>query len=130
MRIQPPLQWKGGVLCELFKGKGDPSAHGCYRDILLANDGRFVQLDEVGDALGHVLPLADILIQVTLHCDLDRCLFLIAVNIRKLKELICNHSRREVGVELLAVDEDIELVLEEFRNHELTDIEHLPLGLT
>ena len=37
-RLQPPLQWKGGVLCELFKGKGDSSSTKAYRDILLAND--------------------------------------------------------------------------------------------
>ena len=37
-RVQPPLQWKGGVLCELFKGKGDSSSVKSYRDILLAND--------------------------------------------------------------------------------------------
>jgi hypothetical protein len=38
VRIQPPLQWKGGVLVELFKGKGSPSLCGNYRDILLADD--------------------------------------------------------------------------------------------
>ena len=32
------MQWKGGVLCELFKGKGDSSSTKAYRDILLAND--------------------------------------------------------------------------------------------
>ena len=37
-RIQPPLQWKGGMLCELFKGKGSPSLCSNYRDILLADD--------------------------------------------------------------------------------------------
>jgi len=38
VRIQPPLQWKGGMLCELFKNKGSPSVCGNYRDILLADD--------------------------------------------------------------------------------------------
>ena len=39
VRVQPPLQWKGGMLCELFKNKGSPSQCGNYRDILLADDG-------------------------------------------------------------------------------------------
>jgi hypothetical protein len=38
VRVQPPLQWKGGMLCELFKNKGTPSVCGNYRDILLADD--------------------------------------------------------------------------------------------
>jgi len=38
VRIQPPLQWKGGMLCELFKNKGSTSMCGNYRDILLADD--------------------------------------------------------------------------------------------
>ena len=32
-RIQPLLQWKGGVLCEVFKGKEDSSSTKSYRDI-------------------------------------------------------------------------------------------------
>ena len=39
VRIQPPLQWKGGMLHELFKGKGASSIRKNYRDILLSNDG-------------------------------------------------------------------------------------------
>ena len=38
VRVQPPLQWKGGMLSELFKMKGSPSSCGNYRDILLADD--------------------------------------------------------------------------------------------
>jgi hypothetical protein len=38
VRVQPPLQWKGGLLAELFKGKGSPSMRGNYRDVLLADD--------------------------------------------------------------------------------------------
>ena len=38
VRVQPPLQWKGGMLCELFKMKGSPSVCGNYRDVLLADD--------------------------------------------------------------------------------------------
>lgn len=38
VRIQPPLQWKGGNLVELFKSKGSPSCCKNYRDILLADD--------------------------------------------------------------------------------------------
>jgi hypothetical protein len=43
MRIQPPIQWKGGMLQELFKGKGTSSMCKNYRDILLTDDaGKFV----------------------------------------------------------------------------------------
>ena len=38
VRVQPPLQWKGGQLTELFKNKGSPSSCSNYRDILLADD--------------------------------------------------------------------------------------------
>ena len=38
VRIQPPLQWKGGMVCELFKNKGSPSLCAHYRDIMLADD--------------------------------------------------------------------------------------------
>ena len=38
-RIQPPLQWTGGMLTELFKNKGSPSVCFNYRDILLSDDG-------------------------------------------------------------------------------------------
>ena len=38
LRIAPPLQWKGGMICDLFKNKGSPSLISSYRDILLADD--------------------------------------------------------------------------------------------
>ncbi len=44
VRIQPPLQWKGGVLSDLFKNKGSPALIQSYRDILLMDDdGKGVQ---------------------------------------------------------------------------------------
>ena len=44
VRIQPPLQWKGGVICDLFKNKGSPALISSYRDILLMDDdGKAVQ---------------------------------------------------------------------------------------
>ena len=44
VRIQPPLQWKGGMICDLFKGKGSPALINLYRDILLSDDdGKAVQ---------------------------------------------------------------------------------------
>ena len=39
IRIQPPLQSKGGLLVELFKMKGSSAVRGNYRDILLSDDG-------------------------------------------------------------------------------------------
>ncbi len=39
VRVQPPLQWKGGMICDLFKGKGSPSLITSYGDILLMDDG-------------------------------------------------------------------------------------------
>jgi len=60
MRIQPPIQWKGGMLQELFKGKGTSSQCKNYRDILLTDDaGKFVlklvrkQLLPVATLLSH-----------------------------------------------------------------------------
>ena len=38
VRVQPPLQWKGGTLFALFKAKGSPSSCCNYRDILLGDD--------------------------------------------------------------------------------------------
>ncbi len=44
VRIQPPLQWKGGMICDLFKNKGSPALIQSYRDILLMDDdGKGVQ---------------------------------------------------------------------------------------
>ncbi len=44
VRIQPPLQWKGGMICDLFKNKGSPALIASYRDILLMDDdGKAVQ---------------------------------------------------------------------------------------
>ena len=41
VRLAPPLQWRGGMLCELFKNKGCSSDCGNYRDITLADvDGK------------------------------------------------------------------------------------------
>ena len=37
-RLMPPLQWKGGMMQELFKNKGSPSIPSGYRDVLLADD--------------------------------------------------------------------------------------------
>ena len=36
IRIQPPIQWKGGMLQELFKGKGSSSICSNFRDVMLA----------------------------------------------------------------------------------------------
>ena len=36
VRIQPPIQWKGGMLQELFKGKGSSSVCSNFRDVMLA----------------------------------------------------------------------------------------------
>ena len=42
-RLDPPLQWKGGVLVELFKNKGVSSDKNNYRDILLGdNSGKHI----------------------------------------------------------------------------------------
>jgi len=42
-RLQPPIQWMGGILHELFKNKGSSAVRGNYRDILLGNvDGKCV----------------------------------------------------------------------------------------
>jgi hypothetical protein len=38
VRIQPPLQWKGGMLHEIFKNKGMHCLRSGFRDVLLAND--------------------------------------------------------------------------------------------
>jgi len=38
IRIQPPIQWKGGMLHEIFKGKGPSHLRKGYRDVLLADD--------------------------------------------------------------------------------------------
>ena len=38
VRVQPPLQWKGGLLAALLKGKGSPTLRDNYRDILLPDD--------------------------------------------------------------------------------------------
>ena len=38
MRIQPPLQWKGGMLHERHKGKGSSGNTKNYRDVMLAED--------------------------------------------------------------------------------------------
>ena len=35
--LHPPLQWRGGVLCEVFKNSGSSSDKDRYRDILLGN---------------------------------------------------------------------------------------------
>ncbi len=44
VRVQPPLQWKGGMICDLFKNKGSPALILSYRDILLMDDdGKGVQ---------------------------------------------------------------------------------------
>ena len=44
VRIQPPLQWKGGMICDLFKNKGSPALISSYRDVLLMDDdGKGVQ---------------------------------------------------------------------------------------
>ena len=42
-RIEPPLQWKGGILCELFKNKGLSTDVSNYRDIMLGDiSGKFI----------------------------------------------------------------------------------------
>ena len=44
IRIHPALQWKGGVICDLFKNRGSPALIASYRDILLMDDdGKGVQ---------------------------------------------------------------------------------------
>ena len=43
MRIEPPLQWKGGILCELYKNKGLSTDVNNYRDIMLGDiSGKFI----------------------------------------------------------------------------------------
>ena len=43
VRIQPPIQWKEGMLKELFKGKGSSSVCSDVRDAMLAcTDGKNV----------------------------------------------------------------------------------------
>ena len=37
-RLHPPLQWRGGMIQEIYKGKGDPGIPSHYRDVLLADD--------------------------------------------------------------------------------------------
>ncbi len=37
MFVHPPLQWRGGVLQELFKNKGSSGEISNYRDIMLGN---------------------------------------------------------------------------------------------
>jgi len=37
VKLSAPLQWRGGMVCELFKGKGCSSACASYRDIMLAD---------------------------------------------------------------------------------------------
>ena len=37
LKIAPPLQWRGGMVSELFKGKGCSSMCSNYRDIMLAD---------------------------------------------------------------------------------------------
>ena len=37
LRTREPLEWKGGQLVPLFKGKGDPQCAGSYRSIFLSN---------------------------------------------------------------------------------------------
>ena len=36
-RLRPPLQWRGGMLHELYKNKGSSADKKCYRDIMLGN---------------------------------------------------------------------------------------------
>ena len=36
-RIHPPFQWRGGMICELFKNKGSSADSSNYRDIMLGN---------------------------------------------------------------------------------------------
>ncbi len=38
VRIHPPGQWKGGMICDLFKNKGSPALISSFRDILLMDD--------------------------------------------------------------------------------------------
>eukprot|EP00969_Alexandrium_andersonii_P328025 14494952-Alexandrium_andersonii.AAC.1 len=37
MRVQEPVQWMGGTICELFKGSGTVQDMKNYRGILLAD---------------------------------------------------------------------------------------------
>ena len=36
-QLRPPIQWRGGMLSEIFKGKGSSSTCSSYRDINLAD---------------------------------------------------------------------------------------------
>eukprot|EP00973_Karenia_brevis_P083367 11563243-Karenia_brevis.AAC.1 len=39
LQMRPPIQWRGGMLCELFKNKGTASSCSNYRDVTIADDG-------------------------------------------------------------------------------------------
>jgi len=49
--LRPPLQWRGGVLCELFKNKGSPSIISNYRDICISDSSAKV----LGKLVRHAL---------------------------------------------------------------------------
>ena len=61
-RLDPPLQWRGGMLHELFKGKGDPGIPSTYRDVLLADDDGKALFKIIRTA---VFPLASSLVSGT-----------------------------------------------------------------
>jgi len=57
-RIRPPIQWKGGMITELFK-KGESSCITNYRDIMLADDSgkavaKLIRHNFMGVALGFI----------------------------------------------------------------------------
>ena len=54
-RLHPPLQWRGGMIQEIFKGKGDPGIPSQYRDVLLADDDSKAMFSVIRKA---VFPLA------------------------------------------------------------------------
>ena len=37
VKISPPIQWRGGMIHELYKGKGSSTSIDSYRDIMLGN---------------------------------------------------------------------------------------------
>ena len=55
LRIQPPLQWKGGMACVLFKGKGSPALIENHRDIMLGNDNGKTFADRVRQNIIHLV---------------------------------------------------------------------------
>jgi len=80
----------------------------------------------IDNALGHVLPLTGVRVEVTLHGNFHNLSVNAVILLRQMRKLMSNHFLRQVGVELLTVYKDLILVFKEQRNHQLTHIQHPP----